>query len=299
MKNRQNIWLGALTAAVILLAVTLADTHGRLTALQAEHTALQQETEDLRERLSETREQLWEQEDALREVSAQVTQQEEEPLLASYTLTPLRLEAASHQVELGISLSLTTPDQTATATVNVYQGGGERKRLSQTELTRNASGTYAGEMAVPAECTNLQILVTVRSEGSTDTAWLYEGRAAGLLPVTLSGRSGNGSRQDGGAEITAAVRLGEPVSASGQAFRLYCNGRLAETVPAVAGQESGTWEGTGTLSCADGDQVEVRFFCEDDLGLGYEFPVRVWEVKEDRIAAGWPVTYAPELVWPE
>ena len=123
MKNRQNIWLGALWAAVILLAVTLADTHGRLTALQAEHTALQQETEDLRERLSETREQLWEQEDALREVSAQVTQQEEEPLLASYTLTPLRLEAASHQVELGISLSLTTPDQTATATVNVYQGG--------------------------------------------------------------------------------------------------------------------------------------------------------------------------------
>lgn len=117
--------------------------------------------------------------------------------------------------------------------------------------------------------------------------------------MTLSGRSGNGSRQDGGAEITAAVRLGEPVSASGQAFRLYCNGRLAETVPAVAGQESGTWEGTGTLSCADGDQVEVRFFCEDDLGLGYEFPVRVWEVKEDRIAAGWPVTYAPELVWPE
>ena len=45
--------------------------------------------------------------------------------------------------------------------------------------------------------------------------------------------------------------------------------------------------------------MEVRFFCEDDLGLGYEVPVRVWEVKEDRIAAGWPVTYAPELVWPE
>ena len=299
MKNRQNIWMGALTAVVILLAVTLADTHGRLTALQAEHTALQQETEDLRERLRETREQLWEQEDALREVSAQVTQQEEEPLLASYALTPLRLEAASHQVELGISLSLTTPDQTATATVNVYQGGGERKRLSQTELTRNASGTYVGETAVPAECTNLQILVTVRSGGSADTAWLYEGRAAGLLPVTLSGRSGDGSRRDGGAEITAAVRLGESVSVSRQAFRLYCNGRLAETVPAAAGQESGTWEGTGTLSCADGDQVEVRFFCEDDLGLGYEFPVRAWEVKEDRMAAGWPVTNAPELVWPE
>ena len=298
MKHGQNIWLGTLTAAVILLAVTLAGTHDRLAVLQAEHAALQQEAEDLRERLSETREQLWEQEDALREVSAQVTQQEEEPLLASYALTPLWLEAASHQVELGISLSLTTPDQTATATVNVYQGGGERKRLSQTELTRDEAGTYTGETMVPVDLSNLQILVTVRSGGSADTAWLYEGRSAGLLPVTLSGRSGEALRQDGGAQITAAVRLGESVSAYGQAFRLYRNGQLAETVPAAAGQGSGTWEGTGTVSCADGDQVEVRFFCQDSLGLGYEFPVRVWEVKEDRLAAGWPVTNAPELVWP-
>ena len=71
-----------------------------------------------------------------------------------------------------------------------------------------------------------------------------------------------------------------------------------ETIPAASGQESGTWEGTGTVSCAAGDQLEVRFFCVDGLGLGYEFPVRTWTVKEDRLAPGWPVTNTPVLVWP-
>lgn len=76
------------------------------------------------------------------------------------------------------------------------------------------------------------------------------------------------------------------------------NGQLEETIPAASGQESGTWEGTGTVSCAAGDQLEVRFFCVDGLGLGYEFPVRTWTVKEDRLAPGWPVTNTPVLVWP-
>ena len=85
----------------------------------------------------------------------------------------------------------------------------------------------------------------------------------------------------------------------GQTFRLYRNGQLEETISAASGQESGTWEGTGTVSCAAGDQLEVRFFCVDGLGLGYEFPVRTWTVKEDRLAPGWPVTNTPGLVWPE
>ena len=95
-----------------------------------------------------------------------------------------------------------------------------------------------------------------------------------------------------------AVLREKAAAASEQTFRLYRNGQLEETIPAASGQESGTWEGTGTVSCAAGDQLEVRFFCVDGLGLGYEFPVRTWTVKEDRLAPGWPVTNTPVLVWP-
>ena len=299
MKNRQNIWLWALTAAVVLLAAALAGTQGRLAELRTAYSALQQEAGELRLDLKSTQNRLQEQEEALEQAAAQTTPQPEEPLLERYELTPLRLDAAAHQVELGVSLALATPDQSAEATLNVYQGSAERKRLARVELTRDGDGTFSGQAAVPADSTSLQILVTVRTGGDTATERLYEGRATGLLPVALSSRSGEAARQDGEARITAAVQLRErAAAASEQAFRLYRNGQLEETIPAASGQESGAWEGTGTISCAAGDQLEVRFFCVDGLGLGYEFPVRTWTVKEDRLAPGWPVTNTPALVWP-
>ena len=299
MKNRQNIWLWALTAAVVLLAAALAGTQGRLAELRTAYSALQQEAGELRLDLKSTQNRLQEQEEALEQAAAQTTPQPEEPLLERYELTPLRLDAAAHQVELGVSLALATPDQSAEATLNVYQGSAERKRLARVELTRDGDGTFSGQAAVPADSTSLQILVTVRTGGDTATERLYAGRATGLLPVALSSRSGEAARQDGEAGITAAVQLRERAAeASEQAFRLYRNGQLEETIPAASGQESGAWEGTGTISCAAGDKLEVRFFCVDGLGLGYEFPVRTWTVKEDRLAPGWPVTNTPALVWP-
>ena len=299
MKNRQNIWLWALTAAVVLLAAALAGTQGRLAELRTAYSALQQEAGELRLDLKSTQNRLQEQEEALEQAAAQHTPHAEDPLLDGYELTPLRLDAGAHRVELGVSLALATPDQSAEATLNVYQGSAERKRLARVELTRDGDGTFSGQAAVPADSTSLQILVTVRTGGDTATERLYEGRATGLLPVALSSRSGEAARQDGEARITAAVQLRErAAAASEQAFRLYRNGQLEETIPAASGQESGAWEGTGTVSCAAGDQLEVRFFCVDGLGLGYEFPVRTWTVKEDRLAPGWPVTNTPALVWP-
>ena len=297
--KKQNIWLWALTAAVVLLAAALAETQGQLGELQTAYSALQQEVGELRLDLKSTQNRLQEQEEALERAAAQTAPQPEESLLERYELTPLRLDAAAHQVELGVSLTLTTPDQSAEATLNVYQGGAERKRLAQVELTRSGDGIFSGQAAVPADSTSLQILVTGRTGGDTATERLYEGRATGLLPMALSSRSGEAALQEGEARITAAVRLREKAAAaSEQTFRLYRNGQLEETIPAASGQESGTWEGTGTVSCAAGDQLEVRFFCVDGLGLGYEFPVRTWTVKEDRLAPGWPVTNTPVLVWP-
>lgn len=161
--KKQNIWLWALTAAVVLLAAALAETQGQLGELQTAYSALQQEVGELRLDLKSTQNRLQEQEEALERAAAQTAPQPEESLLERYELTPLRLDAAAHQVELGVSLTLTTPDQSAEATLNVYQGGAERKRLAQVELTRSGDGIFSGQAAVPADSTSLQILVTVRT----------------------------------------------------------------------------------------------------------------------------------------
>ena len=149
--KKQNIWLWALTAAVVLLAAALAETQGQLGELQTAYSALQQEVGELRLDLKSTQNRLQEQEEALERAAAQTAPQPEESLLERYELTPLRLDAAAHQVELGVSLTLTTPDQSAEATLNVYQGGAERKRLAQVELTRSGDGIFSGQAAVPAQ----------------------------------------------------------------------------------------------------------------------------------------------------
>lgn len=109
--KKQNIWLWALTAAVVLLAAALAETQGQLGELQTAYSALQQEVGELRLDLKSTQNRLQEQEEALERAAAQTAPQPEESLLERYELTPLRLDAAAHQVELGVSLTLTTPDQ--------------------------------------------------------------------------------------------------------------------------------------------------------------------------------------------
>ena len=167
--KKQNIWLWALTAAVVLLAAALAGTQGRLAELRTAYSALQQEVGELRLDLKSTQNRLQEQEEALERAAAQTAPQPEEPLLERYELTPLRLDTAAHQVELGVSLALATPDQSAEATLNVYQGSAERKRLARVELTRDGDGTFSGQAAVPADSTSLQILVTVRTGGDTAT----------------------------------------------------------------------------------------------------------------------------------
>lgn len=63
--KKQNIWLWALTAAVVLLAAALAETQGQLGELQTAYSALQQEVGELRLDLKSTQNRLQEQEEAL------------------------------------------------------------------------------------------------------------------------------------------------------------------------------------------------------------------------------------------
>ena len=56
--KKQNIWLWALTAAVVLLAAALAETQGQLGELQTAYSALQQEVGELRLDLKSTQNRL-------------------------------------------------------------------------------------------------------------------------------------------------------------------------------------------------------------------------------------------------
>ena len=94
-------------------------------------------------------------------------------------------------------------------------------------------------------------------------------------------------------------------------FRVYVNGTLAEEIPGEVSQglssSSGDCYAPATqdqrleIPCTPGDTVEVKFFCRDSYGLGYEFSIIRWspissEATSPNLAAPGE---APALTWPE
>ena len=110
--------------------------------------------------------------------------------------------------------------------------------------------------------------------------------------------------------FTACALLPWSISANAQDihFSQFFNTPLAQN-PANIGQFRGNYR-MGAVYRQQWRSVTVpystfgmggdaaSFLGVDGLGLGYEFPVRTWTVKEDRLAPGWPVTNTPVLVWP-
>ena len=94
-------------------------------------------------------------------------------------------------------------------------------------------------------------------------------------------------------------------------FRIYLNGDLAEELPAELSKSSSSSAGDCyapatpeqglEVECSLGDTVEIKFFCRDSFGLGYEFAVANWTASAGGAPA--PEPYAPGanpvLTWPE
>ena len=97
-------------------------------------------------------------------------------------------------------------------------------------------------------------------------------------------------------------------------FRIYRNGELVQTFGAVidpsAGSSSGicytvdTEDYRWSLECDEGDVIEIRFLCQDEFGLSYDWLFAAWtpegETPENQAAAGVVSGLGDlELTWPE
>ena len=97
-------------------------------------------------------------------------------------------------------------------------------------------------------------------------------------------------------------------------FQVYRNGELKQTFGAVidpsAGSSSGvcytvdTEDHRWSLECDEGDVIEIRFLCQDEFGLGYDWLFANWtpegEIPENQAAAGVVSGLGDlKLTWPE
>ena len=107
---------------------------------------------------------------------------------------------------------------------------------------------------------------------------------------------------------------GTPAPVQNPQFLTFKNGELVQTQEAIEDPYSGASDGRcytvdtenyeWSVQCDIGDVIEVRFRCEDEFGLGYDFLFQTWvaegETAENQASAGGQSGSALlELYWPE
>ena len=247
------------------------------------------------------------------QVDALQTQlREGEKLIADYSLEPTGLDMEAHALLADVALQLKewAPDSAVTLTVSM--DGTDAVQ----ELAVDESGACRGQVSLPLDgYTGMSLAAQITSGGVTAREDLgnWDGLSA-MLPLRLSGTSASGPKYLGGAltgQVDICVETDGQAQVADPVFRVYLNGALAEELPAELSRSSSSTAGDCyapatpeqelEVECSLGDTVEIKFFCRDSFGLGYEFSVANWTASVG--GASSPEPYAPGanpvLTWPE
>jgi hypothetical protein len=299
---KQN-WLQVLSLVLCLVLLFLVLRQNW--QIKQQYSQLESELYQLRTELS----------DELQNVSFGIRQEleETERLIADYTLQPSGISKEDHTLLADVSVSLKEWyfDTQVTLTAECGDTG--------TSLTADTdgAGTYTAQIAIPLDGTD-EVLLSAHISGGGMTrqeaisSW---SDISMLLPLQYSGSSWDGPNYVNGtlsSNFTMDIRGrdGTPGLIKEPRFLVYRNGELAQTIPAVLDpySDSSYWSGYTTasqgyrwqLECDPGDTIDIRFLCQDEYGLGYDFLFTTWIAGDDNSGATFQSgSYPLYLFWPE
>lgn len=257
----------------------------------------------------------------LSNISSRIVRELEEAncVVAECTLGPKGIdkETRSLQAEASVALKEWREDTQVVLLSKV----GEEERSQP--MSTDGNGTYFAELTLPLESdTGLYLDALVTDSGLTKKEALHVGSEISmLLPLRNSGGGWNGPVYDGGVmssqfDIVIEGQNGKPNpnSIRNPQFLTYRNGELVQTQNAVEAPHSVAGNGfcytvdtehnKWVVECAEGDVIEVRFRCEDEYGLGYDFLFQAWSTVGDLVEqVTGPEIYDSStpliLYWPE
>ena len=185
------------------------------------------------------------------------------------------------------------------------------------------SGTFEAAVGLPvAEHGELIFTALITSQGETSREQMmgYSDFSM-LLPLQTGGGGWDGPVYQDGIlssqfHITIEGRDNQrPGVIENPEFRIYRNGELVQTFGAVIDPSAGSGSGVcytvdaedyrWSLECDEGDWIEIRFLCQDEFGLGYDWLFALWtpddgEMQRDQASAGAVSGLADlKLIWPE
>lgn len=227
--------------------------------------------------------------------------------VADYTLEPVGIDPENRALLVDVSVTLKEWYEETEVTLLVETA------LEEVPLPMIAAGdgVFTGRLSVPLEGTcELSLYARISGGGRMEREYLGAwGDFSMLLPLQASGGGWSGPDYYDGAVhsdfyITLQGKDGEKVSVNNPEFRVYRNGELVQTLKAMYSISlSDDYSSSYTVSvgpegwsveCDEDDVIVIRFRCEDEFGLGYDFLFMNWTIEGEIINDSNMMLFWPE-----
>lgn len=279
-----------------------------------------QTIEELRYSLQSVENRMYDLEDDVRGISSDVTRAMEEaanPIL-DWEVQPAGIDTENQSLLANVVLELKTWQEDTTVNLETVVGAEQHILV----LPTDSAGVCSGVMQVPVnEQCEIRLSSVINSGGESQRVDLggWENISM-LLPLRANGGGWSGPvYQDGVLSSQFHITIEghgyqKPGLIREPEFQIYRNGELAQTFGAVIDPGAGasnavcytvdTEDYSWRLECEEGDDIEIRFLCQDEFGLGYDFLFGNWTVEgetpENQSEAGAMSGLGElKLTWPE
>ena len=233
-------------------------------------------------------------------------------IVTECTLEPNGIDKETHALQAVASVTLKEwyEDTAVTLLANI---GGEELSIP---LTADGTGVYTGQLSLPLDGNHaifLHALVTGGGLTQKETLNTWS-ELSMLLPVQYNGSGWTGPEYADGImrsqfDINLEGQDRTSVSIQNAEFLTYRNGKLVQTQKAVEDSYSSgapdrnyivdTVDNEWSVPCEPGDVIEIRFRCQDEYGLGYDFLFHTWVAEEETVQSRDSDSPALTLYWSE
>lgn len=297
--------LGSLLLSVVLLALLVRQG---------------QTVENLRSSLRNIENRMYDLEDEVRGISGDVTRAVEEaanPIL-KWEIHPRGISQDHQRLVADVALELKNWQEDTLVYLETEIGPDRHILAMQVDDVGFGSGTML--FPIHEQC-EVKLAAVITGGGESRRVDLGGwGDISMLLPLQSDGGGWDGPEYRDGvlsSQFDISVTgwdYQQPGEIRDPKFQVYRNGELVQTLAAVIDPYSGSSNGVNytvdtedyrwSLECDEGDTIEIRFLCQDEYGLGYDFCFAVWTVEgetpENQAAAGVTSGLADlKLSWPE
>lgn len=245
--------------------------------------------------------------------------EELDSVIASYEFQPTGINKDTKKLLANANLHLKEWNDNTEVTLCVYIGSEKLTMATNSD----GNGVFSATVELPCDKNvENEIKIDALINNGTDTkeesigAW---SDISMLLPLQMNGGGWSGPNYENGlmdSHFNVSIKglNSEFAVIKNPEFWIYKNGSLAQQLDAiqstktysdgkdyVINADNNYW----SIECEEGDNIEIRFRCEDEYGLGYDFLFAKWiavtDTNDNSNSANAPLDAERmlELYWPE